>query len=163
MSAWGIEAGGNIAPGKLTVHGNFYYGKALGQQFAHITQTTQGHGDIRAGARGPRPAMTSPRTGACGRLLEWTSPTCNGSPRTIRRQARSPASRVMTMTPCCASEPGATQSAWSTSARDAVQHRPCERRPGRPKRAVYAVRGVRVRVSGNTELTPGTRHLTLLL
>ena len=47
MSAWGIEAGGNIAPGKLTVHGNFYYGKALGQQFAHITQTTQGHGDIR--------------------------------------------------------------------------------------------------------------------
>src|SRR2546425_1053933 len=47
MSAWGIEAGGNIAPGKLTVHGNFYYGKALGQQFAHITQFAQGHGDIR--------------------------------------------------------------------------------------------------------------------
>ena len=47
MSAWGIEAGGNIAPGKLTLHGNFYYGKALGQQFAHITQTVQGHGNIR--------------------------------------------------------------------------------------------------------------------
>ncbi len=47
MSAWGIEAGGNIAPGKLTVHGNFYYGKALGQQFAHITQFAQGHGNIR--------------------------------------------------------------------------------------------------------------------
>ena len=47
MSAWGIEAGGNIAPGKFTLHGNFYYGKGLGQQFAHITQFAQGHGDIR--------------------------------------------------------------------------------------------------------------------
>ena len=47
MSAWGIEAGANIQPGKFTLHGNFYYGKALGQQFAHITQHTQGHGDIR--------------------------------------------------------------------------------------------------------------------
>jgi len=47
MSAWGSEAGANIQPGKFTLHGNFYYGKALGQQFAHITQHTQGHGDIR--------------------------------------------------------------------------------------------------------------------
>src|SRR5713226_6213779 len=47
MSAWGIEAGGNIAPGKLTLHGNFYYGKALGQQFAHITQFAKGHGESR--------------------------------------------------------------------------------------------------------------------
>jgi len=47
LSAWGIEAGGNLAPGKLTLHGNFYYGKALGQQFAHITQFAQGHGNIR--------------------------------------------------------------------------------------------------------------------
>src|SRR2546423_11621898 len=54
MSAWGIEAGANIQPGKFTLHGNFYYGKALGQQFAHITQHTQGHGDIRGwGAWGP--------------------------------------------------------------------------------------------------------------
>jgi len=38
LTAWGFEAGGNVAPGRLTVHGNYYYGKALGQQFAHITQ-----------------------------------------------------------------------------------------------------------------------------
>jgi len=43
LSAWGFEAGANIAPGKFTLHGNFYYGKALGQQFAHITQ----QGNIR--------------------------------------------------------------------------------------------------------------------
>ena len=47
LSAAGFEAGGSIAPGKLTLHGNYYYGRALGQQFAHITQFAQGHGDIR--------------------------------------------------------------------------------------------------------------------
>lgn len=47
LSAWGFEAGANIQPGKFTLHGNFYYGRALGQQFAHITQFAQGHGDIR--------------------------------------------------------------------------------------------------------------------
>jgi len=43
LTSTGIEAGGSVAPGKLTLHGNFYYGKALGQQFAHITQ----QGNIR--------------------------------------------------------------------------------------------------------------------
>src|SRR2546426_6703282 len=43
MTAWGFEAGANIAPSKLTLHGNFYYGKALGQHFAHIEQ----QGNIR--------------------------------------------------------------------------------------------------------------------
>ena len=38
LTALGFEAGGNLAPGRLTLHGNYYYGKALGQQFAHITQ-----------------------------------------------------------------------------------------------------------------------------
>ena len=38
LTAWGLEAGGNVRPGRLTVHGNVYYGKALGQQFAHLTQ-----------------------------------------------------------------------------------------------------------------------------
>src|SRR5882724_7592238 len=41
-----------------------------------------------AGARGPRRAMTSPRTGACGGTPAWTSRTCSGSPKTIRRRAR---------------------------------------------------------------------------
>src|SRR3989449_7023009 len=49
MTAWGFEAGLNVAPSKLTLHGNFYYGKALGQHFAHIEQ----QGNIRGwGARG---------------------------------------------------------------------------------------------------------------
>ena len=47
LSAWGIEGGGSINPGKLTVHGNVYFGKALGQLFAHITQTSPAEGDIR--------------------------------------------------------------------------------------------------------------------
>lgn len=38
-----IEAGGNIVSGKFSVRGNFYYGKAIGQQFGHITQ----QGNIR--------------------------------------------------------------------------------------------------------------------
>jgi hypothetical protein len=47
LSAWGIEGGGSINPGKFTLHGNVYYGKALGQLFAHITQTSPAEGDIR--------------------------------------------------------------------------------------------------------------------
>jgi hypothetical protein len=47
LSAWGIEGGGSINPGKFTLHGNVYYGKALGQLFAHITQTGPAGGDIR--------------------------------------------------------------------------------------------------------------------
>jgi len=38
LTAWGFEAGANVRPGRMTLHGNGYYGKALGQQFAHITQ-----------------------------------------------------------------------------------------------------------------------------
>jgi hypothetical protein len=38
LTSWGFEAGGNFAPGRFTLHGNWYYGKALGQQFAHVTQ-----------------------------------------------------------------------------------------------------------------------------
>ncbi len=41
LTAWGFEAGFNVAPSKFTLHGNFYYGKDLGQQFAHITQTVR--------------------------------------------------------------------------------------------------------------------------
>src|SRR2546422_3158223 len=47
LSSWGIEGGGSINPGKFTLHGNVYYGKALGQLFAHITQTSPAGGDIR--------------------------------------------------------------------------------------------------------------------
>jgi hypothetical protein len=47
LSAWGIEGGGSINPGRFTLHGNVYYGKALGQLFAHITQTGPAGGDIR--------------------------------------------------------------------------------------------------------------------
>jgi hypothetical protein len=47
LSSWGIEGGGSINPGKFTLHGNVYYGKALGQLFAHITQTGPAGGDIR--------------------------------------------------------------------------------------------------------------------
>jgi hypothetical protein len=38
LTGTAFEAGGSITPGKLTVHGNVYYGKAIGQQFGHITQ-----------------------------------------------------------------------------------------------------------------------------
>jgi hypothetical protein len=38
MSAWGFETGHNFTVDQFTLHGNFYVGKALGQQFAHITQ-----------------------------------------------------------------------------------------------------------------------------
>jgi hypothetical protein len=43
LTSWAAEAGGSLAPGKLTLHGNAYYGKALGSQFGHITQ----QGNIR--------------------------------------------------------------------------------------------------------------------
>jgi hypothetical protein len=42
-----FEAGGSVAPSHLTVQGNFYYGKAVGQLFAHITQNAPAQGDIR--------------------------------------------------------------------------------------------------------------------
>ncbi len=42
-----FEVGGNIVPGKFSLRGNFYYGKAIGQQFGHITQFAQGNGNIR--------------------------------------------------------------------------------------------------------------------
>src|SRR2546429_6884407 len=38
ITSWGVEGGGSIAPGRFTLHGNVYYGKDLGQLFAHITQ-----------------------------------------------------------------------------------------------------------------------------
>src|SRR2546422_10601903 len=46
---------------------------------------------------------------------------------------------------------------------DAVEHRPNQRRAAGPECAVHAVTGARCRVSGVTDLTPGTRHLTQLL
>lgn len=38
LNGWGFETGHAVTSGKITVHGNVYYGKNLGQQFAHITQ-----------------------------------------------------------------------------------------------------------------------------
>src|SRR5213083_2403688 len=38
LTGWGVEAGGSVAPRHFTLHGTFYYGKDLGQQFAHIAQ-----------------------------------------------------------------------------------------------------------------------------
>ena len=38
LTGWGLEAGDAVTSGKVTVHGNVYYGKNLGQQFGHITQ-----------------------------------------------------------------------------------------------------------------------------
>jgi len=38
LTGTAVEVGGSINPGKLTVQGNFYTGKAIGQQFGHITQ-----------------------------------------------------------------------------------------------------------------------------
>jgi len=38
MTGVAFEAGGNITQSKLSLRGNFYYGKAIGQQFGHITQ-----------------------------------------------------------------------------------------------------------------------------
>ena len=47
MTGTAFEAGGSVAPGHLTLHGNVYYGKAVGQLFAHITQNAPAKGDIR--------------------------------------------------------------------------------------------------------------------
>src|SRR2546425_636573 len=38
MTGSGVEVGANTTVSSFTLHGNFYYGKNLGQQFAHITQ-----------------------------------------------------------------------------------------------------------------------------
>jgi hypothetical protein len=38
LSQWGAEVGANLAPGRLTLHGNGYYGRGLGPQFGYITQ-----------------------------------------------------------------------------------------------------------------------------
>lgn len=35
-----FELGGSVAPGKFLLHGNFYTGRAIGQQFGMITQVT---------------------------------------------------------------------------------------------------------------------------
>lgn len=43
LTGSGFEAGGNVTSGKLTVQGNVYTGKAIGHQFAHITQ----QGDVK--------------------------------------------------------------------------------------------------------------------
>jgi hypothetical protein len=43
LTGTAVEVGGSINPGKLTVQGNFYTGKAIGQQFGHITQ----QGDVK--------------------------------------------------------------------------------------------------------------------
>jgi hypothetical protein len=49
LSADAVEVGGSIVMGQLTVHGNFYDGKAIGQEFAFITQygQTAGQGNIK--------------------------------------------------------------------------------------------------------------------
>ena len=38
ITDWGVESGHSIAAGSFTLHGNFYYGKGLGTQFANIHQ-----------------------------------------------------------------------------------------------------------------------------
>ena len=43
MTGWAVETGANLTPGPFTLQGNAYYGRAIGQQFGHITQ----QGDIR--------------------------------------------------------------------------------------------------------------------
>jgi hypothetical protein len=58
-----VEAGGNITSGKFSLRGNFYYGKAIAQQFGHITQF-QGNGNIRGyGAWGQAGYDFTPRWG----------------------------------------------------------------------------------------------------
>jgi len=47
LTSTAVELGGSIAPGHLTLHGNVYYGRAIGQLFGHITQTAPAEGDIR--------------------------------------------------------------------------------------------------------------------
>ena len=43
LTGTAVEVGGSINPGKFSVQGNFYTGKAIGQQFGHITQ----QGDVK--------------------------------------------------------------------------------------------------------------------
>src|SRR5205809_5580977 len=57
-TGWGVEAGFNVAPSKLTLHGNFYYGKGLGQQFGHISQDG-------------RPTAAAGGVGAASRIKGW--------------------------------------------------------------------------------------------
>jgi hypothetical protein len=38
LTSTAVEVGGSVAPGRFTLHGNFYYGRGIGQQFAFITQ-----------------------------------------------------------------------------------------------------------------------------
>jgi hypothetical protein len=38
LTGTAVEVGANVTAGKATLHGNFYTGKAIGQQFAHISQ-----------------------------------------------------------------------------------------------------------------------------
>jgi len=47
VSGSGVEVGGNVTAGKLTIHGNAYTGKNMGQQFAHITQQVTAAGEIK--------------------------------------------------------------------------------------------------------------------
>jgi hypothetical protein len=64
MSAWGFEAGGSIVQNKLSLRGNVFTGKAIGQQFAFITQS-QRVGNIRGvGGWGQIGVDVTPRWGA---------------------------------------------------------------------------------------------------
>lgn len=47
LTGTGVELGGNVTAGKLTVHGNFYTGKAIGQQFAHIAPTALNQQNVK--------------------------------------------------------------------------------------------------------------------
>jgi hypothetical protein len=38
LNGWGVETGHNITSGKFTLHGNYYFGHNLGQQFGNLTQ-----------------------------------------------------------------------------------------------------------------------------
>ena len=51
LNGWGVETGHNVTSGKLTVHGNYYFGHNLGQQFGHITQGA-GSNAVAAGQQG---------------------------------------------------------------------------------------------------------------
>ena len=51
LTSTAVEVGGSVAPSRFTLHGNFYYGRAIGQQFGHITQfgtaAAPGQADVR--------------------------------------------------------------------------------------------------------------------
>lgn len=42
VPGWGYETGHRVEVSGFTLHGNFYYGKSIGQQFGHITQQNLG-------------------------------------------------------------------------------------------------------------------------